>query len=101
MGAHARPVGVPLLAVLLLAGTLVLAGTGPASAGPANDAFSSAQPISGTKGVVYGTVAGATIENGSGVCNQPQRATRRATRTATAASGTAGPHRTTGRLASG
>ncbi|HEX6678397.1 MAG TPA: Ig-like domain-containing protein [Actinomycetes bacterium] len=75
MSVRARRVGVSLLAVLVLAGGLVLAGAGPAaSAGPANDAFSSAQPVSGAKGLAYGTVAGATIENGSGVCNEPQKA---------------------------
>ncbi len=74
MRRYARPVALPLLTALVLTGALVLASAGPASAAPpANDAFSSAQPISGAKGVVYGTVAGATIENGSGVCNEPQK----------------------------
>ncbi len=74
MRRYARPVALPLLTALVLTGALVLASAGPASAAPpANDAFSSAQPISGAKGVVYGTVAGATIENGSGVCNEPRK----------------------------
>jgi hypothetical protein len=73
MRMHVRPVAVPLVTMLVLAGALALAGAGPASAGPANDAFASAQPISGSKGVVYGTLVGATIENGSGVCNEPRK----------------------------
>jgi UTRA domain len=66
-----RLVAVPL-ALSLLAATVLLAGAAPAYAAPANDAFSAARPISGMKGVAYGTIVGATIETGT-ACGEPPK----------------------------
>ena len=60
-----------LLLVVPLVAVLVLGGAVPApAAAPANDNVSSAQALSGVKGVAYGTLVGATIE--SGTCGSGQ-----------------------------
>lgn len=60
-----------LLLVVPLTAALVLGGATPAVAAPPNDNQSSAQVLSGVKGVAYGTLVGATIEDGT--CPEPDK----------------------------